>query len=241
MIVGNGAETGHEEVFDPPKPLPGPIADAIAAVQADIKRLTKGEQNDFGGYAFTSVDDIYELIGPLMAKAKLVIMPYELRRPKMTIKESPKGPKQIAEICVGFMLSVGSDSYADKHLCETLVIQIEGTQTFHAAKSYACKTFYRGLWKIPTGEPDHVDMSKQDGDDDKKAETLKKKPKVEKLAHPASEKKKAEIIAALKKFKKPLAPEDKDSFMETWGVHFDSLVPDHLTEVRTAYGEATKV
>jgi ERF superfamily len=243
MIEGNGHDTyiyrtEGGEFYTPPKPLPAEIANAIANIQGEIKRLAKGEQNQHGGYAFTPVDDIYELMGPLLAKFKLVVTPYELRPPKLTTVEGPKGPRQFAEICVGFMLSVGEHSYADKHLCETLMIQVTGTQSFHAAKSFAQKTFFRGQWKIPTGEADLVDLSKQADDDERKVEQLKRKPKVEKLAHPASEKKRSEILNVIGKLKHPLSPQDQEAFLEGWGAVIDTLQPAHAQEVHQHYKAA---
>lgn len=46
---------------------------AIAAVMAKVKRLEKGDRNNFGKYAYTSVDDFKDAVRPLLAEAGITI------------------------------------------------------------------------------------------------------------------------------------------------------------------------
>ena len=62
------------EYQPPPSRMPPEIAKAIVAVKAKVKMLGKEDENRFGKFKFVSVDQFYEMIGPLMAEAGLLIV-----------------------------------------------------------------------------------------------------------------------------------------------------------------------
>ncbi len=217
--------------------IPPKIVKAIASVQAKVVKLEKGEKNDFGGYKYTSVDQIYDLTRGLMAEAGLIIIPVELRPTTLKSVETSKGTKQWGEFHIGFVLAVEDEQFFDERASETLFCQIEGTQTFHAAKSYAQKTFLRGLFKISTGELDLDATEKVDAVQDQAPAKPSKATKAEKQAQldPAqSERKHREILDEIAKLK-PMSPEAAELFVTKWASVIETLRPHHADEVRKAY------
>jgi len=217
--------------------IPPKVVKAIAQVQAKITKLEKGEENKFGGYRYTSVDQIYDLVRGLMAEAGMIILPVELRPTVLKSVDTAKGVKQWGEFHIGFILAVDDEQFFDERASETLFVQIEGTQTFHAAKSYAQKTFLRGLFKISTGELDLDATEKVDAVQEQAPAKAGKPTKAEK-AKPLdpfeSEKKKAEILDEIAKLK-PMDAEASEFFVMKWAGIIETLRPHHADEVRKAY------
>jgi len=65
-------DTGEIKPFN--TMMPPAIAAAIVAVKKDVKQIGADDQNKFGGYAYVSVDKIYDKIGRLMAANGLALM-----------------------------------------------------------------------------------------------------------------------------------------------------------------------
>jgi hypothetical protein len=225
-------------VFHQPPPMPVSIAVAIIKVQRQITALVKENENKFANFNYTSVDQIYELVGVKMAEAGLMILPTELEPTRTQTVETKHGKKQWGLFNIGYIF-VAEDgaTWTDPTVRETLFIQIEGSTTFHAAKSFAQKTFLRGLFKIPTGEADlAADEGKNDATPDKVAPK-----KAKKLDRDASRAEAKEIVDELKAQKHPLSPEYKEAFAEKWNTVLDTMEKEHVDHVKEQFNVASKL
>jgi hypothetical protein len=224
-------------IFRTPPPMPTSIAVAILKVQRQITSLVKEHENKFASFNYTSVDQIYELVGVKMAEAGLLILPTELSPTIIKAVETKHGKKQWGSFHIGYIfVAENGDTWTDPTVCETLFIQIEGSTTYHAAKSFAQKTFLRGLFKIPTGE---ADLAADEGKDDATPDKVAPK-KAKKLSREDSHTKAKEIVAELKEQKVPLTPEYKDAFGEKWNTVLDTMEEPHVKIVKDKFIELSK-
>ena len=68
--------------------FPAAIGAAIVAVKKQIRQIGVDEKNPHGGYAYVSVDRMYQVIGPMMAEAGLALL---IDEAEADIRESAKG------------------------------------------------------------------------------------------------------------------------------------------------------
>lgn len=73
----------------------GMVGAAMNAVQADLAKhgIAKGQTNTFDRYKFRGIDDVYNTLGPLLAKHKLIITTSVLAR-ESTMIPTQKGGQQ---------------------------------------------------------------------------------------------------------------------------------------------------
>jgi hypothetical protein len=135
--------------------FPAAIGAAIIAVKKQIRQIGVDEKNPHGGYAYVSVDRMYQVIGPMMAEAGLALL---IDEAEADIRESAKGtPWLFTRYALRFMHESGVVS---PPLMRSCALPISGPQAFGAAQSYIEKQFLRQVFKVPTGEKD-ADMTAQ--------------------------------------------------------------------------------
>lgn len=159
-----------------PTGMPIEIVGAVLAVSGQVGSVAKSAFNEHGRYKFASTDDVYAATNRIMAENGLLVTPliavHEVVRLPAPMKEKGQvlrnkdGSVVMTEVAwlrevYRFMLSCGSVSWTHDDLIEPIFVQINGPQTFQAARSFAIKSFMRSLFKIPTGDYD-LDQTPQD-------------------------------------------------------------------------------
>jgi ERF superfamily protein len=146
--------------------MPPEIAKAIVAVMSEVKKLGKEGTNTFQRYKFTSVDQFYEALGPLMASHGIFDVAIERScvvetRETVTDRgEVKKGAWLIADYDFWLYHESGS-SYGP--IPRHIQVQASGPQSYASAQSFAEKYFLRNLLKVPTGDVDEIDQSDKQG------------------------------------------------------------------------------
>lgn len=146
----------------PLPPMPPEIAKAIVVVMAQIRRLGKDTENKFQRYQYTSVDQFFEAVGPLMAEAGIFTLPIESSM-EIERKETTNDQGQTK---ASIWLSATYDMYiyhasgaSFGPISRSIQVPASGAQSYASAMSFVEKYFLRSLFKIPTGDAD------ADGDD----------------------------------------------------------------------------
>jgi hypothetical protein len=146
--------------------LPVEIVKAIIAITGKVRKLAKEGNNAFARYKFTSVDQFYEALGPMMAEHGLCDLAFEraisveTRETTNDKGETKKGVWMTAEY--DFVLYHESGVMSEP-IGRTITVQATGAQSYASAQSYAEKYFLRNLFKVPTGDRDEVDEAAQNG------------------------------------------------------------------------------
>lgn len=128
--------------------IPEPIAKAILAAIDEMPSLRKGDRNQYGNYAYVSIDDYLAEVPKCAAKHGLFWQSRELNYEIV----GEKG----AHIAFTYAFDLG---YKDGTLLPeygrlTVIHPVQGAQTSGSALAYAEKLFQRFLFKIVTGEQD---------------------------------------------------------------------------------------
>lgn len=138
---------------------------AIAAVMAEVKRLEKADENKFGHYNYTSVDDFKDSLRPLLSKHGIILHMTEAVD-VATIEQERKtvGGKDAALIAkFVFLITL-------EHICGeigkeekiTVMLPYTGAQTTGAARSYAVKEWGKSRFLMSSGDTDDADTMKQE-------------------------------------------------------------------------------
>jgi hypothetical protein len=138
---------------------------AIAAVMAEVVRLQKADENKFGHYNYTSVDDFKDALRPLLAKHGLTIHLTEAG-PVETVEQERKtvGGKDAALIAK-YVFSITLehvDGEVGKEEKITVMLPYTGAQTSGAARSYAVKEWGKSRFLMSSGDTDDADTMKQE-------------------------------------------------------------------------------
>lgn len=92
------AEPSHEA----PAGAPPTIHELMPRVMADIGAIGKGQTNDFHGYQFRGIDDVYNAVNPAMAKHGVFLIPRVLRREVGSITTSRGKTQRLVEVEVAY-------------------------------------------------------------------------------------------------------------------------------------------
>jgi hypothetical protein len=140
--------------------MPIEMIKAVAAVILEVKKLGKEGNNTFARYRYTSVDQFFEALGPLMAKHGLVDVVDE-RATAVEVREvaNDRGEvKRSAWLIADYDIILFHESGASYGpLRRSIQVPATGAQSFASAQSYVEKYFLRTLFKVPTGDVDEVD------------------------------------------------------------------------------------
>lgn len=130
------------------------FADRITAALMQIKRLEKTGDNKFAGYAYTPVDDVKDLIRPILGECGLYISVSEEEFDLIDLKNAKGQTSTCAKIkyLITIMSGAGLDDYMEDRI--TVVLPYTGAQTTGAARSYAVKEWAKATLLVSTGETD---------------------------------------------------------------------------------------
>lgn len=130
------------------------VSSATRQVMAGIEKMAKTNKNKFGGYNFVSVDNIFEMTGPLMAEAGINIVANEV-----------EASTEDKHLTIRYNLFVTHDSgeYVGPY-ARTITVQATGPQAYGSAESYILKQFMRGFFKIPTGDAEEETFNNAEND-----------------------------------------------------------------------------
>jgi hypothetical protein len=126
---------------------PKVVAEALFAVQKQVKKLAHDSKNDFQSYNYVSIDAYYEAVRPWLNQAGLMIIPNE--------EESAISPDgKTYKVRFSFIVMHESGEVWEVPIKRTVYLGYGGAQSCGSALSYAEKFVMRTLFKIPTGEYD---------------------------------------------------------------------------------------
>lgn len=141
-------------------PTQSKLRAAIIAVMKEVKRLEKADENKFGHYNFTSVDDFKDFQRPLLAKNGLEISTDELSFDVMELEGKQK------TLCAKFQYAITLrhiDGEEDKPERITVILPYTGAQTTGASRSYAIKEWLKTKFLQSSGDvADEADQRRQD-------------------------------------------------------------------------------
>jgi hypothetical protein len=146
--------------------MPPAIIKAIIGVMSEVKKLAKEGNNIFQRYKFTSVDQFYEALGPLMASHGLMDIALE-QSVEVEVREVAddrgimKKSAWLIAIYEFWLFHESGASYGP--ITRRIQVLALGPQSYASAQSFAEKYFLRNLFKVPTGDVDEVDASQQVG------------------------------------------------------------------------------
>jgi hypothetical protein len=148
-----------------PPPMPPEIAKAIIGVMRGIRTIGKDGDNKHGGYKYTSVDQFFELVGPLMAANGIfdLILEQSLNVEKKTSVDN-YGKEKTSNWLIGvYHIWIYHDSGVSYGpIRREMQVVASGPQAYGSAPSYLEKYFLRSLFKVPTGDVD-ADSHPQEG------------------------------------------------------------------------------
>ena len=152
----------EQSVPAPTHQMPVEIIKAIVAVTMEVKKLAKEGNNTFARYKYTSVDQFYEALGPLMAAHGLCDVAFE-RATSVETRETVNDRGEVKKSVwmtaeYEFVLYHESGVYSEP-IVRTIQVPATGAQSYAAAQSYVEKYFLRNLFKVPTGDVDEIDAS----------------------------------------------------------------------------------
>lgn len=156
--MGDTFDTLTGEIAISPRPaMPPEIAAAIVNVMSKIRRLAKDGQNNFQRYQYTSVDQFFEAVGPLMAEAEIFTVVYEgemdvAKREIVDDRGNIKSSVWLSAKYDIYLFHANGKSYGP--IARSIQVPASGAQSFASAMSYTEKYFLRSLFKIPTGDVD---------------------------------------------------------------------------------------
>ena len=140
--------------------MPPEIAKAIVGVMTEVKKLSREGDNKFAKYKYTSVDQFYEALGPLMAAHHIFDVAIE-RSVSVETRETSDDygkVKRSAWLSAEYDFWLFHESGASfGPISRTQEVIASGPQSYASAQSFAEKYFLRNLFKIPTGDVDEVD------------------------------------------------------------------------------------
>lgn len=199
---------------------------AIAAVMAEVKRLEKADENKFGHYNYTSVDDFKDALRPLLAKHGIILHMTEACDVATVEQERKTVGGKDAALIAKYVFSITLEHVEGEIGKEekiTVMLPYTGAQTTGAARSYAVKEWGKSRFLMSSGDTDDADTMKQE---DYGAAVLSKKDA--KPIYETLQREMREIIAA----------RDSGALMQ-WGQEnrqdILKLPPDWVKVIRAEY------
>ena len=137
--------------------MPKEIASAIVSVMGKVERLGKDTRNEHGRYNYVSVDSFFEQIGHLMSDAGIFVVLNEVASSvenRESIDSYGKAKISAWLNCEYEAIIYHASGVSYGPIKRTIQVVASGPQAYGSAMSFVEKYFLRGLFKIPTGEPD---------------------------------------------------------------------------------------
>lgn len=138
------------EIVAPPAAPLGALAVKIAAVMAEVTAVEKRGRNDFHKYNYAQAADVSRMIGPLLAKHRLVILP--------TIAAYHPIDDEAFDWDVAFDLTlIDGDSGEQATVRWYGRGSDKGDKALYKAYTAAMKTFVVATFAVPTGDDPEAD------------------------------------------------------------------------------------
>lgn len=144
------------------------VLDAIAAVQAEVTHVDKGDQFNGGGvrFSYRGVDRVVQALSGSMRKHKLLMLPKSHGAPEWIPVTTAQGkPANVARLEVTYTL-YGPDGSSVEVTAPGEAMD-SGDKAVSKAMSVAWRTALIQTFNLPTGEPDpdseQYEMSAQQG------------------------------------------------------------------------------
>jgi hypothetical protein len=176
------------------EPIPEVIVKALSNVMGNIKKLSKGDTNQWAKWNYTSADTFFEAVGPLMAAEGLVIIGQQAGwdiRAFDVVAEGKGGyegrptKRVFLQLDWDFYLAHSSGALWMYPLRRTIMSDSGGAQKWGGAQTYVTKQFLRALLLIPTGEdPPDKDADKTTDADAERPWKMTMSPPQKKISVP---------------------------------------------------------
>ena len=139
-------------------PMPPEIAVAVLDVMSKVKALEKDASTTGGSkFKYTSVDQFFELLGPLMATAGIFTVLHELNAviDQRTTTFDNGGSKTSTWMTTEYAIWIyHKTGTAYGPVMRKIQVVASGPQSYGMGPSYVEKYFLRSLFKVPTGDED---------------------------------------------------------------------------------------
>ena len=136
------------------------IIERLSAVRAEAKPLVLSDTNPHGRYKYAGVDQVYDMLRPLVAKHEL-----DLKIDMVSI-ETERVPNakggESAWLKVEAKLWFECPGETEDAVTRHLFLPLTGPQSFESAISYLAKQFLRQRLQLATGEQDADATAAQD-------------------------------------------------------------------------------
>lgn len=132
------------------------VAEALAAVMAEVRRLEKSATNTHANYKFTSVDDFKDALRPLFATHGLTVRCDQTGFAMFPVK-GKNGETLAAQFDFEFVLATAAGE--DKPERSTVVLPYTGAQTTGIARSYALKEYLKTRVMASSGDQEDADFA----------------------------------------------------------------------------------
>lgn len=139
--------------------MPPEMSKAITRAMISVQRIAKGDENKYDNYRYTSVDDFFDSIRPILAENGLAVISDEVENTGFNHveynKQAGRGTeKRFSFFKFAFYIVHEQCEQLFGPLYRTVELRFSGPQTAGQAQSYAEKQFLRSLLKVATGEVD---------------------------------------------------------------------------------------
>ena len=207
---------------------------AIAEVTEELSKIgvSKDRKNTQQGYNFRGIDDVYNALAPLLAKAKLTITPYTLSREVVERETQRGGVLFYTTVLMDFTFTSAKDG---SHITTRVYGEAmdSGDKATNKAMSAAYKYACMQTFCIPT---------EGDNDADQTTHEVKSTSAIEaeKQAKIEAAKVSKELSASAKEaFKSVIDMAQTLEILQSWGVdnkdEIERLQPADIAEVRKAF------
>lgn len=160
------SDKSHETMATIPPPMPPEIAAAIVKVMSKVERIEKdAEASGSRRFRYASVDQFYELLGPLMADAGILTLAHEgdIVVAERVTTDDRGGERRSSWLNVVFYIWIyHATGVSYGPIKREIQIIASGPQSYGMGPSFVVKYFLRDLFKVPTGE-EEVDNHPKNG------------------------------------------------------------------------------
>ena len=136
------------------------LIERISAVRAAVKPLVLSEQNPHGRYKYAGIDQVYDMLRPIMA-AQQVDLRIDILTSETERVPNAKGGESVW-LRLSAALNLACPEEAEDPVTRHLFLPLTGPQSFEAAISYLAKQFLRQRFQLATGEDDADATAPQD-------------------------------------------------------------------------------
>jgi hypothetical protein len=175
------------------------IQETIAKVASEVGAVGKNQRNNYDGYQYRGIDDLYNAFGPVMAANNLVVSPMVIEHSLHERTTQKGGTANYAFVLVQYTFHNGEDSMIAVVPGEGLD---RGDKAFNKAMAAAEKTVFFQTFMIPievNGASDSEEHSHEVGNPQPKKPETPPQPQKPETPPPQHNKAEAAMLANAKK------------------------------------------